>query len=118
MQPYFQDMTLLSTGLSPYGFFEVRIDQNTDMDKRSLINDIYEVIDSEAKDQGVNNVPVVFKLASADADDLESTPEELTEEMEETPDIEVKETPGFGFIYGILSVALVSLLARRIRRTK
>ncbi|WP_319507966.1 cohesin domain-containing protein [uncultured Methanolobus sp.] len=104
---YLQNGVLLSTGLSPDGYFEVKINEDTDANKKSLITDIYEVMNREATNVGVSEVPVVFKLGSPDEieDGLMSTQEEASDEAQDTGN-EAKATPGFGYLPGIVSLTL------------
>jgi Cohesin domain. len=106
---YLQNGILLSTGLSPDGYFEVKINEDTDANKKQLITDVYEIMNREATNTGVSEVPVVFKLASPDEieDKLTSTPEdEAALEEEEATESEAETTPGFGYLLGILSLTL------------
>ncbi|WMW22666.1 cohesin domain-containing protein [Methanolobus mangrovi] len=107
MDDYLQSGILLSTGLSPDGYFEVKINEETDANKKSLITDVYQLMNREATNIGVSEVPVVFKLGSPDEieDRLTSTQEEASDEVQGTEG-EAKATPGFGYLIGILSITL------------
>ena len=104
---YLQNGVLLSTGLSPDGYFEVKINEDTDANKKQLITDVYEVMSREATNIGVSEVPVVFKLATPEEieDGLMSTQEEASDAVQDTEN-EAKATPGFGYFIGLLSITL------------
>ncbi len=108
---YLQNGSVLSTGLSGDGYFEVRVGSGTEIDRRSLINDIYELMNKEALNVGVSEVPVVFKLGDSGENEeiLTSVEEEASEELPEAS-TEGKETPGFSFYAGILSLTMVFFL--------
>ncbi|WP_094228282.1 cohesin domain-containing protein [Methanolobus psychrotolerans] len=113
---YLKSGVLRSTGLSPNGYFEVRINEEADVSRKSLIVDIYEIMNIAAMNIGVSDVPVVFKLSNPDETEnvLASTQEIPVEEatMPET-EAEAKEVPGFGFLISFLSVCMTNVFVKR-----
>ncbi|SDG37193.1 Cohesin domain-containing protein [Methanolobus vulcani] len=109
---YLQNGILLNTGLSTYGYFEVKINQEADINRKSLITDVYGIINTAAMKVGVNNVPVVFKVVNPDVaeDVLASTNDEVPEENP-TSETEAQQSPGFGFLISLLSLSLVYCMA-------
>ncbi|MDG6243463.1 MAG: cohesin domain-containing protein [Methanolobus sp.] len=103
--PYLQSGALLNMGVSPDGYFEVRINEGANVDRNSLMDEVYTLIDREAVNIGINEVPVVFRLASPVDDSLISVPEEAGEEDIPLSEGEAKETPGFAFLAGLLALS-------------
>ncbi|WP_342305362.1 cohesin domain-containing protein [Methanolobus sp. ZRKC5] len=107
---YLQSGILLSTGLSPDGYLEVNINEEADVDIKSLINDIYETMNKEAVAIGLSEVPVVFKLVNPDEmkEKLASSQDDVLE-GEDVPgnEDESQATPGFGFFMGFLSLSII-----------
>jgi hypothetical protein len=107
---------LLSTRLSPDGYFEININQEADVDRKSLTDEVYAIINREALDIGVSEVPVVFKLAAPDeSETLASTSEEETVESEDVEN-QVQETPGFNIAISLLSISMVCHVIIRFGR--
>ncbi|MBP1909042.1 cohesin domain-containing protein [Methanolobus bombayensis] len=106
---YLQNGTLLGTGLSTYGYFEVKINEEADIDRKSLIAEVYDIVNTEAIKVGLSNVPVVFKVASPDVaeDVLASTEDEIIDYDPVSSESESQQAPGFGFLISILSISLV-----------
>ena len=106
LEPYIQNGMILSIGVSTNGYFEVRINEETNMDRESFIDDIYQTIDDEGEKNGISEVPVIFRLSTpSDKETLESPIEESAED-EEMPLNEAENTPGFGLISGIVALAI------------
>jgi hypothetical protein len=93
---------LVAFGTNPDGYFEVTIYENSTVDK-SLLDEIYEIIDEEAKKKDVHEVPVIFikgsliiaydELAEDSNDDV-PTPNEMSSES----------VPGFGLLSGLIAL--------------
>lgn len=116
MNSYLQGGMLLSTGLSPDGYLEVNIDQGADIDREALMDEIYAIMNMEALDVGVSEVPVVFKLAAPDEEDtLASTSEEESVEMRDV-ESQTQETPGFGFAISLISISIVYFMVNRFEK--
>ncbi|WP_340818556.1 cohesin domain-containing protein [Methanolobus sp. WCC4] len=116
MDSYLQGGVLLSTGLSPDGYFEININQAADIDREPLMDEIYAIINREASNIGITDVPVVFKLATPDeTDSLTSTSEEVVEEMEDAG-IQTQEVPGFNSTMFLLSISMVCYMAIRFQK--
>ncbi len=106
LEPYIQNGMILSIGVSPNGYFEVRMNEEIDADRESFIDDIYQTIDEEGEKNGIGEVPVIFRLsAPSDKENLESPMEDNAED-EEMPLSEARDTPGFGLIAGIVAIAI------------
>ncbi|WP_406662212.1 cohesin domain-containing protein [Methanolobus sp. ZRKC3] len=117
LEPYILSGIIVSTGVSSNGYFEVRINENADIDRSTIISDIYEIIDAKAQNIGISDVPVVFKLSTLKDDDLGSLQEQGAENMYDA-ESEAKETPGFGFIAGLMSMSMVYCLRRFSTRSR
>jgi hypothetical protein len=105
MASYFQNGVLLNMGVSPDGYFEVRINEGSDVNRDSLMDELYTLIDREAMNIGINEVPVVFRLANPVDDSLTSIPEEpVEEEGMPSTEGETREAPGFIFFAGLLAL--------------
>jgi hypothetical protein len=108
---YLQNDILVNTGLSTYGYFEVKINQEADIDRKTLINDVYEIINAEAVKVGVSNVPVAFKVVNPDIaeDVLASTVDGIPEE-DPNSETQTQRSPGFGSLISLLTLSLVYLV--------
>jgi hypothetical protein len=108
---YLQNDILVNTGLSTYGYFEVKINQEADIDRKTLINDVYEIINAEAVKVGVSNVPVAFKVVNPDIaeDVLASTVDGIPEE-DPNSETQTQRSPGFGSLTSFLTLSLVYLV--------
>ncbi len=113
MNEYLQNGTLLNTGLSTYGYFEVTINEEADIDRKSLIADVYEIIDKEAMDVGITNVPVAFKVGNSDVENvveedmLVSPEDEVIDDESGTMESEEQQVPGFSIFISLLSLSVV-----------
>ncbi|MEA1945424.1 MAG: NosD domain-containing protein, partial [Euryarchaeota archaeon] len=60
MDPYFTDGILVSCGPYIDGYIEVTIYENLTIETQPIMDEIYGIIDEEAKKIGISDVPVVF----------------------------------------------------------
>ena len=115
MDPYFTDGILVSCGPYIDGYIEVTIYENLTIKKQlMIIDEIYEIIDEEAKKIGIHEVPVVFfegefvrldpGLLIEDSNDDAALPGETSDEA----------VPGFGLL-GVLISFFGGWLFRRTR---
>jgi hypothetical protein len=113
LESYIQSGKIVSMGVSPNGYFEVRINEEADIDRESVINEIYQILNDEGKKNGVNEVPVVFRLITpTDEDAPDSLQEEVIEESMEL-ESEALKTPGFCFITAIVALSMVYCIRKR-----
>jgi hypothetical protein len=113
LESYIQSGKIVSMGVSPNGYFEVRINEEADIDRESVINEIYQILNDEGKKNGVNEVPVVFRLITPTDEDA---PESLQEEgIEESMELESEalKTPGFCFITSLVAMSMVYYIRKR-----
>jgi parallel beta-helix repeat protein len=102
MEPYFTDGILVSCGSYIDGYIEVTIYENLTIETQPIMDEIYEILDYEAKKIGISDVPVVFfegefvqpdpGLLVEDSDDVMSPADDLDESV-----------PGFGLLGGLVS---------------
>jgi hypothetical protein len=113
MDPYFTDGILVSRGSYIDGYIEVTIYENLTIKKQLMIMDeIYEIIDEEAKKIGIHEVPVVFfegefvrtdpGLLVEDSDDARSPADDIDESV-----------PGFGLLGGVIAFLCGWLFRRK-----
>jgi hypothetical protein len=102
MDPYFTDGILVSCGSYIDGYIEVTIYENLTIKKQLMIMDeIYEIIDEEAKKIGIHEVPVVFfKGEFVRTDPLIEDSNDAIPPSDETSSESV---PGFGLLGGLIS---------------
>ena len=114
MDPYFTDGILVSCGPYIDGYIEVTIYENLTIEKQPIMDEIYGIIDEEAKKIGIHEVPVVFfkgefvrldpGLLIEDSNDDAALPGETSDEA----------VPGFGLL-GVLISFFGGWLFRRKR---
>ena len=114
MDPYFTDGILVSCGPYIDGYIEVTIYENLTIEKQPIMDEIYGIIDEEAKKIGIHEVPVVFfkgefvrldpGLLIEDSNDDAALPGETSDEA----------VPGFGLL-GVLISFFGGWLFRRTR---
>jgi hypothetical protein len=101
MDPYFTDGILVSCGPDVDGYIEITIYENLTIKKQLMIMDeIYEIIDYEAKKIGIHEVPVVFfkgEFVRTDPLVEDSSNVSLTDEVSD------ESVPGFGLPGGLIS---------------
>ena len=111
MYPYiYPNGTSVGYGYNYKGYMEVTFEENLTIEK-TLMDEIYAIIDKEAKKRGIQEVPVEFTLGSLPQLDLIST---QTGETTTTPRINKtaqrdesspeKSTPDFGLFGGLISM--------------
>ena len=103
MDPYFTDGILVSCGPDVDGYIEVTVYENLTIKKQPIMDEIYGIIDEEAKKIGIHEVPVVFfkgefvrldpGLLVEDSNDDAALPNEVSDEA----------VPGFGLLGGLIS---------------
>ena len=114
MDPYFTDGILVSCGSYIDGYIEVTIYENLTIEKQLMIMDeIYEIIDDEAKKISIHDVPVVFfegefvrpdpGLLVEDSNDDAALPDETSDEV----------VPGFGLLGGLIAFLCGWLFKRK-----
>jgi len=105
MDPYFTDGILVSCGHDVDGYIEVTVYENLTIKKQlMIIDEIYEIIDEEAKKIGIHEVPVVFFKGEFVRNDDAALPGETSDEV----------VPGFG-LPGVLISFFGGWLFRRKR---
>ena len=114
MDPYFTDGILVSCGPYIDGYIEVTVYENLTIEKQPIMDEIYGIIDEEAKKIGIHEVPVVFfkgefvrldpGLLIEDSNDDAALPGETSDEA----------VPGFGLL-GVLISFFGGWLFRRTR---
>ena len=114
MDPYFTDGILVSCGPDVDGYIEVTVYENLTIKKQPIMDEIYGIIDEEAKKIGIHEVPVVFfkgefvrldpGLLVEDSNDDATLPGETSDEA----------VPGFGLL-GVLISFFGGWLFRRKR---
>ncbi|MEA1906062.1 MAG: NosD domain-containing protein, partial [Euryarchaeota archaeon] len=101
MDPYFTDGILVSCGSYIDGYIEVTIYENLTIKKQLMIMDeIYEIIDYEAKKIGIHEVPVVFfegEFVRTDPLVEDSSNVSMTDEVSD------ESVPGFRLLGGLIS---------------
>ncbi len=121
MNPYiYPNGTSIGFGYNYKGYIEVTFEENLTIQK-SLIDEIYVIIDKEAKKRGIQEVPVEFTLDSLPQ--LDVIPSSQNGETTTTPQINKtaqrdensaeKSTPSFGLVGGMISVFCVWLFRRK-----
>ena len=102
MDPYFYPAEpLVSYGADFDGYIEMRIHKNLTVEK-PLLDELYGIIDEEAKKNGFYEVPVRFVFGSLiQPDILVEDSEDETPPPEETSS---KSVPGFGLLGGLIAV--------------
>ncbi len=111
MTNYLENGVVQGLGISPDGYLEVRINEFSDINRKELIDELYDIINSSAKDAGISEFPVVFKLADIkhDEDMVVSTNEKDNDLYGNTAMREdlANESPGFGVIAALVSLSLL-----------
>jgi parallel beta-helix repeat protein len=111
MDPYFTDGILVSYGPDVDGYIEVTIYENLTVETQPITDEIYEIIDYEAKKIGIHEVPVVFfKGEFVRTDPLV----EDSSNVSPTDEVSDESVPGFGLLGGLISF-FVGWLFRRKR---
>jgi parallel beta-helix repeat protein len=111
MDPYFRDGILVSYGPDVDGYIEVTIYENLTIETQPIMDEIYEIIDYEAKKIGIHEVPVVFfegEFVRTDPLVEDSSNVSLTDE------VSGESVPGFGLL-GVLISFFGGWLFRRKR---
>ena len=101
MEPYFTDGILVSCDSYIDGYIEVTIYENLTIETQPIMDEIYEIIDYEAKKIGIHEVPVVFfegEFVRTDPLVEDSGNVSLTDEVSD------ESVPGFGLLGGLISV--------------
>ncbi len=101
MNPYHTDGVLVSYGTDVDGYIEVTIYENLTIETQPIMDEIYEIIDYEAKKMDIHEVPVVFfkgEFVRTDPLIEDSSTVSLTDE------VSAESVPGFGFPGGLISV--------------
>ncbi|MCZ7400218.1 MAG: hypothetical protein O8C62_11200 [Candidatus Methanoperedens sp.] len=118
MLPYIHpNGTVISSGFDWEGFFYVDFYENATVNA-SLVDEIYGIIDKEAKTIGIQEVPVAFKLAAPPIltmtvyENRSVTPPQNrnTSQAGEAPN---KSVSGFELFGGLVSILLVWLFVRQ-----
>lgn len=121
LAPYFIPKgPLLGFGTEPEGYFMAIINQNLTVEK-PLLDEIYGLVDEEAKKRGIQEVPVEFTLGSLPQLDLISssqngettTTPQINKTAQRNENSAEKSTPGFGLLGGMISVFCVWLFRRK-----
>jgi len=112
MDPYFTDGILVSCGSYIDGYIEVTVYENLTIETQPIMEEIYEIIDYEAKKIGIHEVPVVFfegefvridpGLMVEDSDDARSPADDIDEPV-----------PGFGLLGGLIAFLCGWLFRRK-----
>jgi len=111
MDPYFTDGILVSYGPDVDGYIEVTIYENLTIETQPIMDEIYEIIDYEAKKMSIHEVPVVFfegEFVRTDPLIEDSCNVSLTDEVSD------ESVPGFGLL-GVLISFFGGWLFRRKR---
>ncbi len=113
MDPYFTDGILVSCGSYIDGYIEVTVYENLTIETQPIMEEIYEIIDYEAKKIGIHEVPVVFfkgefvrpdiGLLVEDSNDDTALPDETSDEA----------VPGFGLLGGVIAFLCGWLFRRK-----
>jgi hypothetical protein len=79
MEQYYYDLygdrTVYGFGAHLNGYITVEFNSETpELINESVINDIYQMIDEKAEEEGINDVPVVFRWSEKDIEVTEDTP--------------------------------------------
>lgn len=118
--PYFIPKgPLVVFGTDTDGYFRVVIHENLTVEKQ-LIDEIYGIIDEEAKKRGIHEVPVRFELgtltpASLTADSSKSTPPPGNKSI--PPDkTSGKPVLGFGLLSVLISIFSVWIIIRKVQQ--
>ncbi len=99
MDPYLTDGVIASYGPDVDGYIEVTIYENLTIETQPIMDEIYEIIDYEAKNIGIHEVPVVFfegEFVRTDPLVEDSSNISLTDEVSD------ESVPGFGLL-GVLA---------------
>lgn len=110
MDPYFTDGILASYGYDVDGYIEVTIYENLTIETQPITDEIYDIIDCEAKKMGIFDVPVVFFKG----DFVRTDP--LIEDscnISLTGEVSDESTPGFGLLGGLISFFIGWLFRRK-----
>jgi hypothetical protein len=110
---------LVGLGSDPDGYIEVRVYKNMTVNKK-LLDEIYGKIDEEAKQAGIEEVPVIFVFGDIVRTDLPATVKDSNnsapaQENKGTPigDASGKSVPGFGLLGGLITLLYVWLFRRK-----
>jgi parallel beta-helix repeat protein len=110
MDPYLTDGVLVSYGPDVDGYIEVTIYENLTIGTQPIMDEIYEIIDYEAKKMGIHEVPVVFfegEFVRTDPLIEDSCNVSLTDEVSD------ESVPGFGLPGVLISFFGVWLFRRK-----
>ena len=123
MLPYdYPNGSVISYGYTWEGYFDVGLYKNATVNA-SLVNDIYGIIDKEAKVGGIQEVPVAFSLEDMPQLDslvLNNSNMDALKPENNTPpvnkamgDVADKSIPGFGLLGGLITLFCVWLFRGR-----
>lgn len=96
-------------GTDTEGYFEVMINKSSTVEK-SLLNEIYGIVDEEAKKRGIHEVPVRFVLG--DIVDPAILTEDSNKNTSPSDGPSDKSVPSFGLLGGLIALLCVWLFRR------
>lgn len=108
LEPYFKSGDIVSMDLSADGYFELRLHGRNEDYTRSLINDVYLILDTESGKAGRDYVPAVFLRDTGNM--------ELASAFEQEQ--QTQQSPGFESIVWFLSIAMLYCCKGLITRRK
>jgi parallel beta-helix repeat protein len=103
MDPYFTDGILVSYGPDADGYIEVTIYENLTIETQPIMDEIYEILNCEAKKIGISDVPVVFFEGEFVRTDPLIIVEGSNGMTSHDNGALGESTPGFGLLGGLIS---------------
>ncbi len=111
---------LIGIGSDIDGYIEFMVDRNQTVDKK-LLDEMYEIIDKEARKEGFEEVPVIFIFGGpliltehVEARDSSNNEKPSENKTNPQPSGELnKSTPGFGLLGGLILLLITGGLFRR-----
>lgn len=120
---FYPNGSVIASGYNYKGYMEVTFEENLTIEK-TLMDEIYVIIDKEAKKRGIQEIPVEFTLDSL-PQLLDVTPPSQNGETTTTSQINKttsaqrnensaeKSVPGFGLLGGLITLLCVWLFRRK-----
>ncbi len=117
--PYMQSGPLVAFGINYDGYYQGTINRNLTVGK-PLLDEIYGIIDEEAKKRGIHEVPVRFVLGDTPQpsnliDEASNNGTPLPNYRNTSPPNETlsKSVPGFGLFGGLIAILSALLFIRK-----